>query len=177
MYLWLAVAVIPRSLSYCYFDDPSSKYIFLSNRNDVFVPLKLLIFLISSVSPLQGKKLIFFHSLQLLYIPLSPHIFPLLPPPPPFHPPVSSPPSCRSKNINTGTSNSCSSVYIFTSTWERSQLFSVRLSLFTLPPLSLLPTPLLPISFVPLSFSFHLLPSPPLPSLLLHSRPSSPPLK
>lgn len=96
-----------------------------------------------------------------LHSPLPSHI-PALPLP--FHPSVSFPPSCRSKNINTGTSNSCSSVYSFTFTWERSQLFSVRLSFFTLPPLSLLPTPLLPISFIPLSFSLHLLPSPPLPS-------------
>ena len=46
--------------------------------------------------------------------------------------------------MNIGTSNNYYSVYIFTSTRKRSQLFFVRLSSFTFPPFPLLPSQSLP---------------------------------
>ena len=165
--------MIPLSLIHCNWNDSPSRKIYLSSRNDLYIPLILVfVFLVSLISPLKGKKLwIVFHLLQLRCIPspLSSTIPRSTPSISSSHPPL--PPStCKVKNINTGTS--CTfPLYIFLPLQGK----EVNCFSFASPP----PPP--PLSLF-LSLYFLSLPSPslsvpPFPSPPLHSRPSSLPLK
>ena len=139
--------------------------IYLSSRNDLYIPLILVfVFLVSLISPLKGKKLwIVFHLLQLRCIPspLSSTIPRSTPSISSSHPPL--PPStCRVKNINTGTS--CTfPLYIFLPLQGK----EVNCFSFASPPP---PPPSPSLSFSLFIFSpFPLLPSQSLPSPLLPS--------
>ena len=166
--------MIPLSLIHCNWNDSPSRKIYLSSRNDLYIPLILVfVFLVSLISPLKGKKLwIVFHLLQLRCIPspLSSTIPRSTPSISSSHPPL--PPStCRVKNINAGTS--CTfPLYIFLPLQGKEvNSFFVRLA--PSPPLSLS----LFLSLYFLSLPSPFLSVPPLPSPPLHSRPSSLPLK
>ena len=158
--------MIPLSLIHCNWNDSPSRKIYLSSRNDLYIPLILVfVFLVSLISPLKGKKLwIVFHLLQLRCIPspLSSTIPRSTPSISSSHPPL--PPStCRVKNINTGTS--CTfPLYIYFYLYKEKKSIVFRSPRPLPPPLSLS----LSLSLFSLPFlSFPLSPSPPL---------SSPPL-
>ena len=166
--------MIPLSLIHCNWNDSPSRKIYLSSRNDLYIPLILVfVFLVSLISPLKGKKLwIVFHLLQLRCIPspLSSTIPRSTPSISSSHPPL--PPStCRVKNINTGTS--CTfPLYIYFYLYKEKKSIVFR-SPRPLPPPSLS----LFLSLYFLSLPSPSLSVPPLPSPPLRSRPSSLPLK
>ena len=157
--------MIPLSLIHCNWNDSPSRKIYLSSRNDFYIPLILVfVFLVSLISPLKGKKLwIVFHLLQLRCIPspLSSTIPRSTPSISSSHPPL--PPStCKVKNINTGTS--CTfPLYIFLPLQGKEVncfsfaspppplSLSLSLSLFSLPYLSFPLSPSLSLSSPPLS--------------------------
>ena len=159
----------PLSLNHCYYNDSSSRKVYLSSRNDLYVPLMLVFILsVSFISPLNC----FSFASAPLNFPLSSTI-------PRATPSISSsyflllspPPTSRVKNINTGTSYTSSTVYIFLPLQGKEvNFFFVRFGLSTFPPLpslslsSSFPFP----SLLSLPLSSSPLPSPPLLSGLLH---------
>ena len=155
----------PLSLNHCYYNDSSSRKVYLSSRNDLYVPLMLVYILsVSFISPLNC----FSFASAPLNFPFSSTI-------PRATPSISSsyflllspPPTSRVKNINTGTSYTSSTVYIFLPLQgKENNFFSfASVCLHSLPsPLSLFP---LLFPFPPFSpFPSPLLPSPLLPSPL-----------
>ena len=129
----------PLSLNHCYYNDSSSRKVYLSSRNDLYVPLMLVYILsVSFISPLNCYS---FASAPLNF-PFSSTI-------PRATPSISSsyflllspPPTSRVKNINTGTSYTSSTVYIFLPLQGKVNFFSfASVCLHSLPfPLSLFP--------------------------------------
>ena len=164
--------MIPLSLIHCNWNDSPSRKIYLSSRNDLYIPLILVfVFLVSLISPLKGKELwIIFHLLQLRCIPspLSSTIPRSTPSISSSHPPL--PPStCRVKNINTGTS--CTfPLYIFLPLQGKEvncfsfaspppPLLSLSFSLFIFSPFPLLPSQSIPSPLLPSALGLRLYPS------------------